>query len=49
MLLVGWGGVQFIYIIYIYIQKLLMDFNLYICYAADGDNIEYFVQHHVRN
>ena len=30
-------------------QKLMMDLKLYICYAADGDNIEYFVQHHVRN
>ena len=25
----------------------MMDFKLYICYAADGYNIEYFVQHHV--
>ena len=30
-------------------QKLMMDFKLYICYAADGYNIWYFVQHHVRN
>ena len=30
-------------------KKLILDFKLYICYAADGSNIWYFVQHHVRS